>query len=366
MKKGFTLSLILFFCFRLTVSGMYAGITHLPAHPDTPSTKNQQDSAKIQALLQQHDHTNFSINANRTIRLITDLLITDETVLSLPVVVTENLRQITSALQLDSLKASLLEAINQREGLKKQLKLNEQARIEHLIKSNDPDSLKMELKHTGNDTLKALLYTKLASLYASYDTLSSKKKQLAYQNEDINYTILAIQQYAIYNDSTALRQCFDNLAKVYYAQKKYSQAKWFILQSNTLSRAKNDIPNIISSLINLSSVKIEIKDYTLAMDDLNEALQLSLKNHSTKAELEVLKNYAMLYHRLNNYPKETAVLKKRDSLEESIRKEELARLAAQNALQKKKLDSLQNKKKVYSVNMRKLYKNNSSGKIASL
>ena len=366
MKKGFTLLFVLFFCFRLTVLGIHPGTIHLAVHPDTPATKNQPDSAKAQASLQRHDQINFLATANQPVRLITDLLITDKTILPLPEVITENLKQITSGIQLGSLKASLSEAINRREGLKKQIKLNEQAKIEHLLKSNDPDSLKMELKHAANDTLKALLYTRLASLYSGYDTISGKKKQLTYQNEDINYTILAIQQYAAYNDSTALRRSFDNLAKVYYAQKKYSQAKWFILQSNTLSRAKNDIPNIISSLITLSLIKREIKDYQLAMDDLSEALQLSIKNHSTRAELEVLKNYALLYHKLNNYPKEAAVLKKRDSLLESLRKNEEAKLAAQNSLRKKKLDSLQNKKKVYSSNMRKLYKNNSSGKIVSL
>ncbi|MFI5139956.1 MAG: hypothetical protein ACHQIM_19205, partial [Sphingobacteriales bacterium] len=245
MKKGFTLLFVLFFCFRLTVLGIHPGAIHLPVHPDTPATKNQPDSTKTQASLQRNNPVNFSATANETIKLAMDSFIAAKTTLSPPAIISENLKQITSGIQLDSLRASLSDAIKQREGVRQKNKLNEQARIEHLLKSNDADSLKMELKHTGNDTLKALLYTKLASLYAAYDTLSSKKKQLVYQNEDINYTILAIQNYAAYNDSTALRLCFDNLAKVYYAQKKYSQAKWFILQSNTLSRAKNYIPNII-------------------------------------------------------------------------------------------------------------------------
>ena len=106
------------------------------------------------------------------------------------------------------------------------------------------------------------------------------------------------------------------------------------------------------------------------MRDLNEALQLSITNHYQKTELDVLKNYALLYSRLKNYPKEAQILKKRDSIEESIKKVEEARLmAAVNVralLLKKKLDSLQSKKKVYTSNIRKLYKNNSSGKIALL
>ena len=83
-------------------------------------------------------------------------------------------------------------------------------------------------------------------------------------------------------------------------------------------------------------------------------------------ESQVLKNYALLYARLKNYPKEALMLKKRDSIEESILKNEEDQLTTQRTVQKRKLDSLQNKKKVYTSNIRKPYKNNSPKKIASL
>ena len=260
---------------------------------------------------------------------------------------------------MDSLISSAAGVQIKRDSLKQQIKRNYQVNLARLLGLNDLDSLKQELKLAASDTIKALIYTRIAAIYLNYDTISSKKKQLIYQNKAITYTLLAIQKYAADNDSTALRKCFDNLAKVYYAQKKYSQAKWFILQSNTLSRARNDIPNIISSLLTLSLVKRDIKDYSLAMGDLNEALQLSITNHSPKAELDVLKNYASLYHQLKNYPKEAAVLKKLDSLDKSILKNEkaqfIAKLAIQDTRKKKKPGSVQNKKKVNSSNLPKIY-----------
>ena len=159
----------------------------------------------------------------------------------------------------------------------------------------------------------------------------------------------ALHHYSYYNDTVGLRTCFDYLARVYMAQKKYSQAKWFILQSNTLSRAKKDVVNIIASLVTLSTIKSEQNDYTLAMRDLNEALQLSENNHYPKIELNVLKNFALLYSRLKNYDKEAIVLKKRDSLEDNIRKDEEARLMAslnlKDSTEKRKTDSVQTKKK---------------------
>ena len=270
-----------------------------------------------------------------------------------------HLKPLTSAFQLDSLISSVAGVEIKRDSLKQQIKRNYQVNLARLLGLNDLDSLKQELKLAASDTIKALIYNRIATIYLNYDTISSKKKQLVYQNKAITYTLLAIQKYAADNDSTALRKCFDNLAKVYYAQKKYSQAKWFILQSNTLSRARNDIPNIISSLLTLSLVKRDIKDYSLAMGDLNEALQLSKTNHSPKAELEVLKNYASLYHQLKNYPKEAAVLKKLDSLDKSILKNEkaqfIAKLAIQDTRKKKKPGSVQNKKKVNSSNLPKIY-----------
>jgi hypothetical protein len=275
---------------------------------------------------------------------------------------TESLRALLIPSHADSLKSKQADS----------LRIVQAAHVDSVkknIKDMNIDELKQQLKANNYELLKGPLYTEISLRYLNYDTLSNKKQKSQYQNEALSYTMLALHQYSIYDDTLGLRLCFDNLTKVYFAQKKYTQAKWFILQSNNLSRLKNDVPNIISSLITLSAIKSDIEDYTLAMSDLNEALKLSITHHYPKIESEVLKNYAMLYNRVKNYPKEAVMLKKRDSLNESIRKDERARLMAsmnaQALIQKRKLDSLQ-KKKVYTYNIRKSYKNNSAKKIVSL
>lgn len=280
-------------------------------------------------------------------------------------IVADNNPPISSLIQLDSLKADMLEEHARQAQLQKMILRNEQLKIVELLKINNLDSLKQELTITKIDTLRAILNTRIALKYLDYDTIANKDKRYQYQNRAIEYTLQAIREYSIYNDSIGLRLCFDNLAKVYHDQKKFPQAKWFILQSNTLSRAKNDTPNIITSLLTLASIKSDIKDYNLAMGDLNEALQLSITTHTPKTEVEVLKNYAQLYNLLQNYPKEAAVLKKRDSILDSIRKSDEAMLA-KIAAQKKKQEILQAKKKLYSANIRKTSKINSPPKIASL
>ncbi len=219
------------------------------------------------------------------------------------------------------------------------------------------DSLKQELKNNPYDSLKAGIYTQIAAHYFNYDNITSKKEKTNYQNEAINYTIMAMRNYSKYYDTVGMRNSFDNLVKVYRAQKKFSQAKWFVLQSNTLSRAINDVPNIISSLLQLAAIKTDIKDYSLAMRDLNEALKLSTDNRFAKTEAKVQESYALLYGKMKNHTKEAAALKRRDFINDSIRKAEaqLAKVAA--------ADSAQSKKKFLTA---KKTKPVSSRKIASL
>jgi|SRR6185312_1166636 len=268
----------------------------------------------------------------------------------------DSLRSVAAIRHLDSLKSP--QYAHLIDSLKRQLK------------SMSLDSLKQQAKTNRYELLTGPIYSEIALKYLDYDTISNKKRRLSYQNEALNYTMRALHRYSMYNDTAGLRDCFDNLAKVYFAQRKYPQAKWFILQSNTLSRVKKDTANIITSLLTLSAIKSDIQDYGLAMKDLNEALLLSVTTRNKKIELDVLKNFALLYSRTKNYPKEALVLKKRDSLEDSIRKDEEARLLVrvteQHARQVKKLDSLQSKKKVYTYNIKKPYKGNSAKKTVLL
>lgn len=222
----------------------------------------------------------------------------------------------------------------------------------------DPDSLKQQVTITS-DSLKAPLYTRIAGNYLNYDTITSKRKKYIFEENAIAYTLQAIHYYSKYNDTAGLRLSFDNLAKVYRSEKKYSQAKWFVLQSNTLSRAKNDVPNIISSLLELALIKTDIKDYKLAMRDLNEALTLSSTHHIPKTEADVQMGYVMLYNNMKLYTKANIAMKRHDAINDSIRRSQDAKIAMA-------ADSVQRKKKIYLTNNKRLYKTSSIKKIALL
>jgi len=206
------------------------------------------------------------------------------------------------------------------------------------------DSLKKQLSIVEEDSLKASLYSKIAAQYLKYDSTASKKERHTYQNEAITNTLSAIHHYSKYDDSVGLRNSFDVLAKVYHIQHKYIQAKWFIIQSNSISRVINDNPNIIASLLEMASIKADIKDYKLAARDLNEALTISSKNHMTKQEADVQLHYAMFYNVTKNTEKAAVAMKRYTAINDSIKRDNEARTLAKL----KTTDSLQQvKKKVY-------------------
>jgi tetratricopeptide (TPR) repeat protein len=226
---------------------------------------------------------------------------------------------------------------------------------------NNVDSLKHQLEYS-NDSLKGQIYTRIAMQYMRYDTVRNKKTRTEYQEAALKNTMSALHYFSRLNDSTGLRECFDRLAIVYHAQKKYAQAKWFILQSNSISRIKNDVPNIITSLVELASVKRDIKDYSLAMRDLKEALQLSTLNHFAQQESQVQLGYAMLYARMDNPTKSAGALKRHLAIDDSIKKaEEKAMIARVKAA-----DSIaEAKKKAYLIGSKVLCGQGSSNRQVS-
>lgn len=235
--------------------------------------------------------------------------------------------------------------------------------------ASDLDSLKQKLQLTS-DSLKGSVYLEISNQYLQFDTVANRNLRHYYQTEALNYSMLALHNYSGMNDSLGLRACYNNLSKIYRLQRKYVQAKWFILQSNSISRQKHDLPGVIASLIELSAIKGDIKDYTLAMRDLNEALDIAIKNKDPKNESTVQVAYAGLYRTMKDYDKATIAIKRHEAIDDSIiHKAELERLALvnkQDSVQIKKQDSVIVKKKVYTSNYKRGSKLSSARHIVSL
>ncbi|PWK70891.1 hypothetical protein LX99_04599 [Mucilaginibacter oryzae] len=79
-------------------------------------------------------------------------------------------------------------------------------------------------------------------------------------------------RFHVYN---AASYNFSDLAQMYMKQKRLAEAKWFLLQSITISRQQNDHRHTIANLMDLAAVKADYGDYEQAKKDLAEARQLA-------------------------------------------------------------------------------------------
>ncbi|MDT3404925.1 hypothetical protein [Mucilaginibacter terrae] len=185
-------------------------------------------------------------------------------------------------------------------------------------KADTLDSLKQQLQLTTDDVAKAGIYTQIANCYLLKNSANNYIKRISQENA-INYTMLAMKTYYKYSDTTGMVYSYTNLSKAYRAQKKYTQAKWFILQANTLSRRQKSAPAIVSSLVDLAAIKIDIKDYKLAQRDLKEAHRIALKNKLASQDSAVKNTFSRLYTFIQVAPAENVF----QGLDESIKKEDL-------------------------------------------
>ncbi len=68
---------------------------------------------------------------------------------------------------------------------------------------------------------------------------------------------------------------FSDLAHLYIQERRFSEAKWYLLQSIDISRRENDHKHTVSNLIDLAMIKANIGDYKLAQRDLSEAQEIA-------------------------------------------------------------------------------------------
>lgn len=99
---------------------------------------------------------------------------------------------------------------------------------------------------------------------------------------------------------------FNQLAQLYVQQHRFSEAKWFFLQSNIISREQNNDKLTIANLVHLAGVKSAIGDFTLAQQDLFEARGMAA-NHGWLIDMVFIEQKLsdIQYNRINSAPIET-------------------------------------------------------------
>ena len=107
-------------------------------------------------------------------------------------------------------------------------------------------------------------------------------------------------RFRVYNDAS---YNFSELAKLYIQQNRYSEAKWYLLQSNIISRQQNDDKHTIDNLIALAMIKSDLGDYNQAQEDLTEARGMAALRGFTTDVATIEKKMAYIKLNKNNAPK---------------------------------------------------------------
>ncbi len=215
------------------------------------------------------------------------------------------------------------------------------------VKATPIDSLKQKLQLTTDDAEKAVIYSQMAECYLSnINSTNAYTKRISQENA-VNVTMQAMRLYYKHNDTTGLVSSYRNLAKGYRSQRKFAQAKWFILQANTLSRQQKSTPNIINTLVDLADIKMDINDYNLAKRDLKEAHLLAVKNSMTEHDSLVKTAFSRLYAVIHVPENENVFTQSPKDLKAEIRAMDL--LNAKKAVAIKPIIKSFSKKKVFTA-----------------
>lgn len=144
----------------------------------------------------------------------------------------------------------------------------------------------------------------LGSIY--YKIAEIKKKLKSPKLAEFYIINRALPYFSASNNLEGRRKGFDFLGNLYHEQKRLSQAKWFYLQANTLSRELKDTVSTINSLISLGVVKIAIGDMALAKKDLAEADELSRLGNYAHLMKNVKLKYSTLFKSMEAKPASSA------------------------------------------------------------
>ncbi|GAB2690728.1 hypothetical protein GCM10027037_12390 [Mucilaginibacter koreensis] len=165
----------------------------------------------------------------------------------------------------------------------------------------DIDSLKQQLQYNLTDSAKAELYLKMAQAYLDQKAPNRVFKARNSENA-VNYTMLALHLYSKMEDTTGLRKSYASLGKAYHAGRKFTQAKWFMVQSTMIAKGQKDVPTMVANLVELATIKMESGDYVTAKKDLNYAKKLSTTYNVEGYQEDILQGLAIAENGIKSLP----------------------------------------------------------------
>ena len=126
--------------------------------------------------------------------------------------------------------------------------------------------------------------TKLNSLIIPAPILEQSQYGLEADEADVMRAAKHNMRFRVYKDAS---YNFSDLGSIYIKLHRLSEAKWYFLQSNNLSRQQNDNKHTILNLISLAEIKVDLCDNVSARADLVEARDIAKTSRLLISAVEI-------------------------------------------------------------------------------
>ncbi|MFD2161674.1 tetratricopeptide repeat protein [Paradesertivirga mongoliensis] len=140
------------------------------------------------------------------------------------------------------------------------------------------------------------------------DIASMKFKQNKFKESEYYILKKAFPLFQRTGNKQGRMNCFQSLADLYFHQQRYSEAKWFYIQSQIMATKLFDNQAMISSLTGLGKVKNALGEHADALENYRQAERLALRNNYLVKLVEINADLGEMYSRLGDYPAAGAAL----------------------------------------------------------
>ena len=208
----------------------------------------------------------------------------------------------------------LKERLNDKAGM---IKISENLAALYKISGNYPKAI----IHDETYIRLNLSLRKTAQAAEGYLSMA-ESKLLQNKYSESEYCVLkkALPMFTRLGNKAGRLKSFQSLAKIYYAQQKFSEAKWFFIQAQTLAAKLEDKEALISAHIQLAAVKNALGEHEMALEDYRKAESLAMENHYQVKLIEIKADMGETYNLLGNYLAAGNALDEYSRLRESLLK----------------------------------------------
>lgn len=140
-----------------------------------------------------------------------------------------------------------------------------------------------------------------ATALAYLDLAENKLTQSKYSESEYCILKKALPMFRRTGNKEGRMKSFQNLAELYFRQRRLSEAKWFYIQANIMAEKLNDKEARISNLIKLAEVKNASGEHELALGDFKKAEELARQSNYLVQLVRIKGDMGEVYHQMGNY-----------------------------------------------------------------